>query len=46
MEVKFEIDAFPSREYGVLTGHIRKISKEATFLQEQGSLLRLLEMKL
>jgi len=36
MEVKFEIDAFPSREYGVLTGHIRKISKEATFLQEQG----------
>ena len=36
MEVKFEIDAYPSREYGVLTGRIRKISKEAVYMQEQG----------
>ncbi len=36
MEVKFEIDAYPSREYGTLTGRIRKISKKANYMQDQG----------
>jgi len=35
LEVKLEIDAFPSREYGTLTGHIRKIAKVANFKQDQ-----------
>lgn len=35
-EVKFNIGAFPVNEYGTLTGHVRKISKEAEFDQDSG----------
>ncbi|MBR4733473.1 MAG: HlyD family efflux transporter periplasmic adaptor subunit [Lachnospiraceae bacterium] len=35
-EVKFEIGAFPSTEYGTLTGRICKIAKEAEFDQNSG----------
>ena len=36
-EVKFSIGAFPSNEYGTLTGHVRKISTEAEFDQDSGT---------
>lgn len=35
-EVKLEIDAFPSSEYGIVTGRIRKISTDAQWDQENG----------
>ena len=36
-EVKFELTAYPINEYGTLTGHIRKIGKEAFYDQESGA---------
>lgn len=36
-EVKLEVDAYPASEYGTVTGHIRKISKEAQWSQEDGT---------
>ena len=35
-EVKFELTAYPINEYGTLTGHIRKIGKEAVYDQQSG----------
>ena len=35
-EVKIELSGYPINEYGTLTGHIRKIGKEAFYDQESG----------
>ena len=36
-EVKLELTAYPINEYGTLTGHVRKVEKEAVFDQEHGA---------